>query len=77
MRAFLRWLCWWKPPALLETVIVNLVGDETVVRGVLWQSRGAWLILKQAEALTVNEKPQQIDGEVLIHRDRVAFIQKL
>lgn len=78
MNKFIAWFCWWKPPALLETVIVNQVNDDrTALRGVLWRSRGAWLVLKQVEALTVGEKPVPVDGEVLIHRDRVAFIQKL
>lgn len=78
MNEFLRWLCWWKPPCLLATVIVNRVDDqETAIRGVLWRSRGAWLVLKQCEALTVNQKPTAIDGEIIIHRSMVSFIQKI
>lgn len=77
MREFLRWLCWWKPPCLLELVIVNRVGDDEAFRGVLWRSRGAWLVLKQAELLVANQQPSPIDGEIIIHRSKVAFIQRL
>lgn len=78
MRAFLEWLSWWRPPAMLATVIVNrLDNPNEALRGVLFRSRGAWLVLKQAEQLTAGEKPVPLDGEVLIHRSQVAFIQKL
>jgi hypothetical protein len=78
VRDFFRWLCWWQPPCLLSTVIVNQVSDpNTAIRGVLFRSRGPWLVLKQAEALTAGEKPTAIDGEVVIHRAQVSFMQKL
>lgn len=78
MRNWFDALCWWKPPCLLATVIVNRVDDrETALRGILWRSRGAWLVLKQAEALTVGQSPAAIDGEVIIHRSQVSFIQRL
>lgn len=78
MSAFVRWLCFWRPPCMLELVIVNRVDDPTsALRGVLYQSRGAWLVVKQAELLTSGEKPTAIDGEVVIHRDKVSFIQRL
>lgn len=77
MREFLRWLAWWRPPCLLETVIVNQVTDrETAIRGVLWRSRGAWLVLKQCHMLTVGRDAVPIDGEIVIHRSQVAFIQR-
>lgn len=78
MREFLRWLAWWRPPCLLEAVIVNRIDDpRSAIRGVLWQSRGAWLVVKQAELLTAGEQPTPIDGEIVLHRTNVAFIQRL
>lgn len=73
-----RWLCWWRPPCLLRTVIVNQIGgSESALRGVLWESRGAWLTLKEASVLQENKPATAVDGEIVIHRSNVAFIQVL
>jgi hypothetical protein len=57
-------------------VIVNLKSEQQhALRGVLWQSRGAWLVLKNATLLHVGNEPAPIDGEALVHRDNVAFLQ--
>ena len=61
--------------ALLRTVIVNLHDESTAVRGVLWQSRGAWLVLKDPALLRGGEHPQTLDGEVHIPRTNVSFVQ--
>jgi hypothetical protein len=59
-------------------VIVNLQSDsDTALRGVLWQSRGAWLVLREVVMLKVNTPQTPVDGEVVIHRSNVAFIQVL
>lgn len=72
------WLAWWRPPFLTRLVIVNVVSDpDAAFRGVLWQSRGAWLVLKQAAILKPNAEPTPLDGEVVIHRSNVSFIQVL
>jgi hypothetical protein len=74
----MRWLLWWKPPALLRQVIVNLVDDPAyVLRGVLWSSRGAWLTLRDPAILKPATAPVSLDGDVVIHRARVAFLQVL
>jgi hypothetical protein len=44
---------------------------------VLWRSRGAWLVLKDCAMLKPNHEPLPMDGDVVIHRDRIAFIQVL
>jgi hypothetical protein len=71
------WCWWWQPPCLRRSVIVNRKDDPDVsIRGVFWSARGPWYLLRDAEALVAGaEKPQRIRGEVLIHRDNVAFIQ--
>jgi hypothetical protein len=48
---------------------------DSALRGVLWQSRGPWLVLKDVTALKVNEPPTLVDGDVVIHRSNVAFLQ--
>jgi hypothetical protein len=62
----------------LRAVIVNRVDDPAeALQGVLWQNRGAWLTLREVSLLRPNTEPARIDGEVVIHRDKVAFIQVL
>lgn len=72
----MRWLLWWRPPCLLRRCIVNLKDDQTTaLEGVLWSSRGAWLTLRDVSALKVNGSAKPMDGEVVIHRSNVAFLQ--
>lgn len=74
----LRWLCWWRPPCLLRAVIVNLRDDpSTAIRGVLWSSRGAWLTLKDCSLLKPGQPPAPMDGDVVVERPNVAFLQVL
>jgi len=71
-------LLWWRPPCLLRAVIVNLKDDpNTAIRGVLWNSRGAWLTVRQASLLRGDAAPTAMDGEVVLHRSNVAFLQVL
>ena len=71
-------LMWWRPPCLLRPVIVNLVSDpEHALKGVLWQCRGAWLVLKDATVLKAGSPALKVDGEVVIYRSNVAFIEVL
>lgn len=74
----LRWLCWWRPPCLLRACIVNLRDDpSTAIKGVLWSSRGPWLTFKGCAGLKPGQPPAPIDGDVVIHRHRVSFLQVL
>jgi small nuclear ribonucleoprotein (snRNP)-like protein len=71
-------LLWWRPPCLLRQVIVNLKDDaSTALRGVLFAARGAWLVLVDVSLLKAGAAPARVDGEVVIHRTNVAFIQVL
>jgi hypothetical protein len=70
-----RWL-FWRPPCVLRVVICNLKSDpELALRGLLWGYRGGWLTLRNVEALRVNAKPATVDGEVVVERDNVSFLQ--
>lgn len=62
--------------ALLREVVVNL-DDNTSIRGVLWQQRGPLLVLKNAVLLVPSGTPTPLDGEAIIERSRVVFIQAL
>lgn len=69
---------WWRPPCLLRTVIVNFTDDQTTaIKGVLWSSRGPWLTFKSAELLKHGLPPTPIDGEAIIERRAISFLQVL
>lgn len=74
----MRWFFWWRPPCLLRACIVNLKNDpSTAIRGVLWSSRGSWLTFKDCSLLKPGQPPTKMDGEVVIERRNVAFLQAL
>jgi hypothetical protein len=71
-------LLWWRPPCLLRTVLVNLIEDrDTALKGVLWQSRGPWFVLRDVAIVRPGLAPAAMDGEVVVHRRNVAFVQVL
>jgi hypothetical protein len=66
----------WRPPFLLRSVIVNLKDDTTTaLQGVVWSARGPWFTLRNAHILKSGEQPTVADGELIVHRDNVAFLQ--
>jgi hypothetical protein len=74
----LAWLLWWQPPCLLRVVVVNLIDDpDSAIQGVLWRSRGPWLSLRKVSILKANSAPLAVDGDVIVHRSNVNFIQVL
>lgn len=56
-----------------QTVIVNLKTDKAF-RGILWQERRDLLVLRDAE-LAEHGDTTSVDGEVLIDRDNIDFVQ--
>lgn len=74
----MRWLFWWRPPCLLQPVIVNVKDDpSTAIKGVLWSQRGPWLTFRSCSILKANVPPMPMDGDVVIHVQNVAFLQVL
>jgi len=59
---------------VLERVIVNTKTDRTF-RGVLWQKRRGYLVLRSAEMLRGKGETVPMDGEVVIPAENVDFIQ--
>jgi hypothetical protein len=56
-------------------VVVNLA--DKAFRGVLWAKRGPLLVLRDAELLEAGREAVRVDGEVVIERARVEFMQVL
>ena len=68
-------LAFWRAPFIYRFCIVTTISNpDSPFRGVLWTQRGAWLVLKQAQMLREGA-PVALDGDVIIDRSNVAFIQ--
>ena len=65
---------WLDPYPVLKRVIVN-TRTERAFRGVLWQRKREYLVLKDAELLKGKGETVPMDGEVLIERANVDWIQ--
>lgn len=67
----------WGPPyPVLQRVIVNLTGG-TSFRGVAWERRDGYLVLRNAEMLRAKGEVLPMDGEVAIPLGNVEFVQVL
>lgn len=60
----------------LRQVIVNLK-DSSSFRGVLWQQRRGYVVLRNAELLKGRGEVVHMDGEIVVATDNVAFLQVL
>jgi hypothetical protein len=65
---------WARRLMVRRRVVVNLVGDQAVT-GVLWRRVGGFLVLRDARLIEAGADPVSMDGDVLIERDRVLFVQ--
>ena len=71
-------LLWWQTrmPAVRRRVLINCV-DDTAIRGVLTEARGEWLTVQQGELLRPDQPPAALDGQTLLLRSKVLFLQVL
>lgn len=60
--------------AVNRRVVVNLT-TGTAIEGVLWSERGPLIVVKDARLLERGAGPTPVDGEVLVERDRIDFVQ--
>ena len=64
----------WRRWPICRRVLVNL-DDGRAFNGILYSRRGPLLLLRQAQLIEPGNDPVEVDGEVLIERPRVSFIQ--
>lgn len=62
-------------PAMLRTVVVN--SGENAFHGVLWSQRGPYFTLRDATMYTRGAEPGKVDGDLIIHRDKIDYWQVL
>jgi len=65
----------WRRTAVRKRVVVNLA--DKAFDAVLWAKRGPLLVLRDVKLLEAGREPQQVDGEVVVERSKVEFIQVL
>lgn len=65
-----------RPYPVLKSVIVNLK-TGTAFRGVVWRQTGGYMVLRNAVVLHRNKESQSVDGEVVVNRSEIEFIQVL
>lgn len=59
---------------LLRPVVVNLI-DGSSIQGVMYRDPGQLIVLKNAVYLEPGAEPVPLDGDTVIERDKVLFIQ--
>ena len=58
----------------VREVIVTTKTDKSF-RGILWERRRGYIVLRKASLLQARADAIKMDGEVMIERDNVDFIQ--
>jgi hypothetical protein len=56
-----------------QRVVVNTA--ERAFAGILWAQRGPLLVLRDVEMHEPGAQSQTLDGEIIVERSRVEFIQ--
>lgn len=64
---------WWRRTAVRKRVVVNLA--DKAFSGVLWAKRGPLLVLRDAVLMQHGAADTPLDGEVVVERSKVDFIQ--
>lgn len=70
----LRWLFGDEYPTLRDAIVNTKRGGPSF-RGVIWERRGGYLILRNAEMLKARGESIPIDGEALIPVADIEFVQ--
>lgn len=66
----------WRRVAARRTVLVNLRSGNAL-RGVLWATPAPLLVLRGTSLLEPGRDPVGLDGEVIVERTNVDFVQVL
>jgi hypothetical protein len=69
-----KFLDYFRPYPCLKSGIVNLKNNGPSFRGVIWQKRGPFLVLRSAELLQ-KDGARPLDGEVIVRLADIEFIQ--
>lgn len=59
-----------------STVVANLT-TGSAFKGVLWKKTGPLLIMRDVSYLQVGHDPVPMDGEIVVEREKVEYLQTL
>lgn len=59
---------------VLRRVIINLKTGRSF-KGVLWERRGEYLVLREAQMIRERESPLPVDGELVVDKTNIDFMQ--
>jgi hypothetical protein len=62
-------------PAFAKLVLVST--GEQAFRGILVRTHGRYVVLADAFVIEQGSAPVRADGEIILHRDKVQYIQVL
>jgi hypothetical protein len=65
---------WARRLMVRRRVLVNMRSGSAIT-GLLWARRGRTLVLKSAELLEQGSAPVVMDGDVIVDRDQVEYVQ--
>jgi hypothetical protein len=57
-----------------KRAIINTKSDKTF-RGIIWKHNTRFVILKNAELLHSSKQATPVDGEVIVYKEDIDFIQ--
>ncbi|WP_218951964.1 hypothetical protein [Amycolatopsis anabasis] len=60
--------------ATRRRVVVSLVDDQAIT-GVLWRRHRRLVVLRSAQLVQPGREPVRMDGDVVIERDRINWVQ--
>lgn len=58
-----------------KELIVHLRSSDQSIKGLLWDDRGPLLVLRNASLLTSPGEVLSMDGEIVIERSNIEFLQ--
>lgn len=67
-------LVWARRLQVRRKVLVALHTGQAI-QGVLWTRRNNFLVLKDAQLLEPGAQPTRMDGDVIVERDQVLYVQ--
>lgn len=67
-------LVWARRLAVRRKVLVALHSGQAIT-GVLWTRRDRFLVLKHAQLLEPGAEPTRMDGDVIVERSEVSYVQ--
>jgi hypothetical protein len=67
-------LVWGRRLQVRRKVLVALNTGQAIT-GVLWTRRAQFLVIKDAQLLEPGVEPTRMDGDVIVERDQVTYVQ--